>query len=417
MGFVASDVFSCYTQTSIPSNTIGRIHQYPLKGVFFLQKVTIFGCCELSFKPLLALSNNVAGYHQGNSVENQGNDIPKYKWVKIGISDSITEEQKKAILKLPPKMINRCKALMQQIICYSSEKGSVLLLLEAWVKSMKPERADWLVILKELDRLNHPMYFEVAELCLLEESFEANVRDYTKIIHGYAKQKRLKEAESVLLSMKSRGFTCDQVTLTALVHMYSKAGNLKLAEDTFEEMKLLGVPLDKRSFGSMIMAYVRAGKLGQGEALLKEMEEQETYAGREVYKALLRAYSMIGDSKGAQRVFDALQLAGVIPDATICGLLMNAYIMAGQLSEACIAFQNMRRVGIEPNDKCITLLLTAYETENNLSKALDVLMDLERDGFVLGREASELLARWFKRLGVVGEVELVLRDYSSNLLH
>ncbi|KAK4379378.1 hypothetical protein RND71_001240 [Anisodus tanguticus] len=316
---------------------------------------------------------------------------------------------------------------MQHIICYSPEKGSVSLLLEAWVKSMKPERNDWLAVLKELDRLYHPMYFEpllhkhmkahVAELSLLADSFEANVRDYTKIIHGYAKQNRLKEAESVFLTMKSRGLTCDQVTLTALVHMYSKAGNLKLAEDTFEEMRLLGVPLDKRSFGSMIMAYVRAGKLGQGEALLKEMEEQEIYAGREVYKALLRAYSMIGDSKGAQRVFDTLQLGGVIPDATICGLLMNAYIIAGELNEACITFENMRRVGIEPNDKCVIMQLTAYETENKLSKALDILMDLEGGSVVLGREASELLARWFKRLGVVGEVELVLRDYASNLVH
>ncbi|CAN4111747.1 unnamed protein product [Withania somnifera] len=358
MGFVVSDVFSCSPQTSILSNAIGRIHQYPLKG--------------LGFKPLLAVSN-VAGYQKG-SAENQANDKLRYKWVKIGISD-ITEEQKNAILKLPPKMINRCKVLMHQIICYSPEKGSVSLL-------------EWLVVLKELDRLNHPMYFEVAELCLLAKSFEANVRDYTKIIHGYAKQNRLKEAESVLLSMTGRGFTCDQVTLTALVHMYSKAGDLKLAEDTFEEMRLLGVPLDKRSFGSMIMAYLRAGKLGQGEVLLKEMEEQE-----------IIAYSMIGDSKGAQRVFDALQLAGVIPDVTICGLLMNAYIMAGQLSEACVIFENMKRVGIEPNDKCITLLLTAYETENNLSKALDVLMDLERDGVVLGREASELLARWKRDLG------------------
>ncbi|XP_049350856.1 pentatricopeptide repeat-containing protein At1g01970 [Solanum verrucosum] len=410
MGFVASDVLCCSTQTSILSNTIGRIHQYPLKGVIFLQKVAIFENRELGFRPLLAVSN--VAVHQKGSAENQVNDKPRYKWVKIG--SDVTEEQQRAILKLPPKMINRCKALMQQIICYSPEKGSVSLLLEAWVKSMKPDRADWLAVLKELDRLNHPMYLEVAELSLLAESFEANIRDYTKIIHGYAKHNRLKEAESVFLSMKSRGFTCDQVTMTALVHMYSKAGNLKLAEDTFEEMRLLGVPLDKRSFGSIIMAYVRAGKLGQGEALLKEMEEQEIYAGPEVYKALLRAYSMSGDSKGAQRVFDTIQLAGVIPDATICGLLMNAYIMAGQLSEACITFENMRIVGIEPNDKCITLLLTAYETENKLSKALDVLMDLERDGVVLGREASELLARWFKRLGVVGEVELVLRDYASN---
>lgn len=156
MGFAACDVFSYSTQTSPLSNTIRRIHQYPLNGAFSLQKVTIFGYRELGFKPLLAVSNVAV---ENGSAENQANDKPRYRWVKIG--SDITEEQKQAILKFPPKMPNRCKALMQQIICYSAEKGSVSLLLEAWVKSMKPERADWLEALKELDRLNHPLYFEV----------------------------------------------------------------------------------------------------------------------------------------------------------------------------------------------------------------------------------------------------------------
>lgn len=160
MGFVASGVLCCSTQTSIRSNTIGRINQYPSKGVFFLQKVTSFENRELGFKPLLAVSN--VAVNQKSSAENQVNDKPRYRWVKIG--SDVTEEQQRAILKLPPKMINRCKALMQQIICYSPEKGSVSLLLEAWVKSMKPDRADWLAVLKELDRLNHPMYLEVMSL-------------------------------------------------------------------------------------------------------------------------------------------------------------------------------------------------------------------------------------------------------------
>nr|GMD57369.1 pentatricopeptide repeat-containing protein At1g01970 [Ipomoea batatas] len=336
---------------------------------------------------------------------------PRFRWVEIG--SDITKEQKQAISQLPVKMTKRCKALMKQLICYSPEKGSVSVLLGAWVRSMKPKRADWLAVLKELDGLNNPFYFEVAELALVEESFEANIRDYTKIIHGYAKQNLVREAENMVLTMKNRGFICDQALLTVLIHMYSKVGNLKLAEDTFEELMLLGGPLDRRSYGSMVMAYIRAGELIKAEGLLRVMDDQEIYAGREVYKALLRAYSMIGDSKGAQRVFDALQLAGIIPDAKICGLVVNAYLVAGQLSDACIAFENMRTVGIEPNDKCVALLLTAYERENDLNKALDILIDLEKGGVMLGKEASNILARWFRRLGVIEEVEVVLREYKS----
>ncbi|XP_041021586.1 pentatricopeptide repeat-containing protein At1g01970 isoform X1 [Juglans microcarpa x Juglans regia] len=335
---------------------------------------------------------------------------PRFKWVEIG--RNIPEAQKKAIAELPPKMTKRCKALMRQIICFTPQKGSFSDLLAAWVRIMKPRRADWLTVLKELRTMDHPLYLKVAELALLEESFEANIRDYTKIIHAYGKQNQLQDAERTLSAMKSKGFTCDQVTLTTMIHMYSKAGNLVLAEDTFEQLKLLGQPLDKRSYGSMIMAYIRAGMPKQGEILLTEMDAQEVYAGSEVYKALLRAYSMIGDSEGAQRVFDAIQCAGLPPDVKLCGLLITAYGMAGQSQKARFAFENMRRAGIEPSDKCIALLLAAFEKENRLNKALEFLVSLERDGIMLGKEASEILARWFRRLGVVEEVGLVLREYA-----
>ncbi|KAK9265441.1 hypothetical protein L1049_012385 [Liquidambar formosana] len=55
----------------------------------------------------------------------------------------------------------------------------------------------------------------VAELACLEESFEANIQDYIKLIDCYGKENRVQDAENtLLLAMKRRGFICDQVTLT-----------------------------------------------------------------------------------------------------------------------------------------------------------------------------------------------------------
>lgn len=406
MGFFASNMSSCSTSISPFTYEITRTYYYPLHPNS-LPLPTSFGFRNFHFGPIL-VSMNV---EKTEKVEIEEEKKPRFTWVEVG--PNITETQKQAISQLPYKMTKRCKALMRQIICFSPEKTSLPLLLAAWVRIMKPRRADWLSVLKELERLDHPMLLEVAELALLEESFEANVRDYTKSINGYGKQNRLQDAENTLLAMKTRGLPCDQVILTALIHMYSKAGNLKLAEDTYEEMKLLGVPLDNRSYGAMVMAYVRAGMLDQGEFLLREMATQDIYARREVYKALLRAYSMIGDSEGAQRVFDAIQFAGIIPDVKLFGLLINAYLVAGESQKAYLAFESLRRAGFEPSDKCVSLILTAYETENKLNKALDLLMELERDGIVVGKEASEVLVRWFRKLGVVEEVELVLREYAS----
>ncbi|PRQ57655.1 putative tetratricopeptide-like helical domain-containing protein [Rosa chinensis] len=358
----------CFRYPHPPNPTLNeprKTHLPQFSGNIFRPKP--MNLCSSSHRfqpPLMALSVEETAMN-GNT---EGK--PRFKWGVIG--PDITEAQQEAIDELPPKMSKRCQALMKQIICFSPEKGSLCEVLDAWVSIMKPCRADWLAVLKELRIKDHPLYLQVAEIAVLDESFEANVRDYTKIIHGYGKQNRIEDAENTLSNMKSRGFVCDQVTLTAMIDMYSKAGHLKLAEDTFEEIKLLGQQLDKRSYGSMIMAYIRAGMPDQGENLLIEMDAQEIYAGSEVYKALLRAYSMIGDTEGAQRVFNAVQLAGISPDAKICGLLINAYGTSGQSQKARAAFENMRKAGLKPSDKCIALMLAAYEKENKLQMALKI---------------------------------------------
>ncbi|XP_023526280.1 pentatricopeptide repeat-containing protein At1g01970 isoform X1 [Cucurbita pepo subsp. pepo] len=339
-----------------------------------------------------------------------GREKPRFRWVEVG--SDITEMQKQAISQLPPKMTKRCKAVMKQIICFSPQNGNLSDMLAAWVRIMKPKRADWLSVLKHLRILDHPLYIEVAEAALVERTFEASTRDYTKIIHYYGKRNQLEDAERILLSMRERGFACDQITLTTMIHIYSKADELSLAKQTFEELKLLEEPLDRRSYDAMIMAFIRAGMPEEGENILKEMDEKDIYAGSEVYKALLRAYSMASNADGAQRVFDAIQLAAIPPDDKLCGLLINAYLMAGQSQKAQIAFDNMRRAGLEPSDKCIALVLSAYEKENRLNAALELLIDLEKEKLMVGKEASEVLAAWLKRLGVVEEVELVLREYA-----
>ncbi|KAJ0245362.1 Pentatricopeptide repeat-containing protein [Hirschfeldia incana] len=332
------------------------------------------------------------------------------------IFNHITEEQEEAISRIPVKMSKRCQAVMKQIICSSEKDSSGCFddMLGAWVRRMKPIRADWLSLLKELNTLHSPFYIKVAEFALLEDSFEANPRDYTKIIHYYGKLNQIQDAENTLVAMKNRGFLIDQVTLTAMVQSYSKAGYHRLAEDTFNDIKLLGEPLDYRSYGSMVMAYIRAGTPEKGEALLREMDSLDICAGREVYKALLRSYSMSGDSLGSKRVFDALQIAGITPDAKLCGLLINAYSVSGQSQNARLAFENMRKAGIKATDKCVALVLSAYEMEEKLNEALGFLVELEKDSIMVGKEASAVLARWFKKLGVVEEVELLLREFSSN---
>lgn len=89
------------------------------------------------------------------------------------VSPEITEAQKEAIEQLPQNMSKRCKALMRQLICFSPEKGSLCELLADWGRIMKPCRADWLAVLKELRVKDHPIYLQVfAFYWLYRDSFK-----------------------------------------------------------------------------------------------------------------------------------------------------------------------------------------------------------------------------------------------------
>ena len=116
--------------------------------------------CKSQIQPVLA-AINVEEKVEGET----GKEKPKFRWVEIG--PNIPEEQKQALSQLPFKMTKRCKALMRQIICFNDKKGSLSGLLSAWVKIMKPRRKDWLSILKELNKMEHPLYLEVFSFCHL----------------------------------------------------------------------------------------------------------------------------------------------------------------------------------------------------------------------------------------------------------
>lgn len=89
----------------------------------------------------------------------------RFNWVDLNHHHHhITEEQEEAISRIPVNMSKRCQALMKQIIiCFSEKEDSFCCddMLAAWVKRMKPIRADWLSLLKHLNTLDSPFYIKV----------------------------------------------------------------------------------------------------------------------------------------------------------------------------------------------------------------------------------------------------------------
>lgn len=336
-----------------------------------------------------------------------GMDLSDPSWTAVGQKLEVAE--KKITPEEPAVMSGKCKSIMKQILSLSDDDDPSELLSQL-KENLKPRRVDWLAILQQLNESNKSIYFKATEIALNEESFEASIRDYTKLLDGYARKDRLEDAERVLKTMSEKGFDRDAVTCSALIHMYSKTGNLDQAKEAFEQIRALGLQPDQKAYGSMIMAYVQAGLPKPGEALMREMEAKDIKPGKEVYMALLRAFAQRGLVDGAQRIFNTMQFAGIMPNLESCTLLVEAYGQSGDADQARNVFDHMMKAGHKPDDKCTARMLAAYEKKNFLDKALNLLLDLEKDGFKQGLETSAVLIDWLGRLGLVYEAEQVFNE-------
>lgn len=158
MGYFSTSISCLGNPFCMQTENVLNTYKFPVWKNSILRNPRGFKLIKSNFRPL----SMVKSVNKGENTEytnEEKEEKPRFRWLKIG--SNISEGQKQTIAQIPPKMANRCQALLKQIICFSPENGSISLMMAAWVKSMNPRRADWLSVLKELEKLNHPMYFEV----------------------------------------------------------------------------------------------------------------------------------------------------------------------------------------------------------------------------------------------------------------
>ncbi|KAK4749063.1 hypothetical protein SAY87_026512 [Trapa incisa] len=83
-----------------------------------------------------------------------------------------------------------------------------------------------------LDRLKEKhvqLYYKVVELMLSEETFQIEIRDYSKLIDTYAKENRCEDVERVFVVIQPSMESC-----TLLVQAYGKVGDPDQARSNFD---------------------------------------------------------------------------------------------------------------------------------------------------------------------------------------
>lgn len=252
---------------------------------------------------------------------------------------------------------------------------------------------------------------QVAEILLAQESFEANIRDYSKIIDLHAKANNVESAERILGKMKENGIAPDIITSIILVHMYSKAGNLEQAKEAFEFIQREGFKPDLKLFSSMINCYINHGEPERAENLIKLMRDKTSVKPtREIYADIVRAYAQQGKVTCAQRVFKMMSFDNIEPTQELYSICIEAYGHIGDPVEACAMFeQARRRFGHEPDDSSIAGVVAAHMKKNQLDQALQWLLSLEKEGLELGVKTNLVLLDWLSMLQLVLEAEQIVQ--------
>lgn len=341
-----------------------------------------------------------------------GLDLSDPKWTEI--AERVEEEEGKFVKDEPKPVVGRSKRVEEKFFGLDWKKDELMPVLKEWAEALEAKRVDWLALLERIKERNSDLYFKVAELLLEEESFETNIRDYSKLIDAHSKADRLEDAERILNKMTEKGIKPDVLTSNILVHMYSKAGKLDEAKASFTSLKKEGFQPDLKAYTSMITAYVNAGLPKQAEALTREMEAKGIKPTKEIYLELLRAFANGGEVDAAQRIVNTMQFAGIQQNLESYTLLIDAYGKAGDPDQARVHFDHMREVGrIMPDDRCTASMLAAYVKKNLLDKGLDLLLTLKKQGFVPGVHTNTVLVGWLGRLQLVEEAEQVLEEIKA----
>eukprot|EP00249_Psilotum_nudum_P019583 c27326_g1_i1 orf=265-2217(+) len=293
--------------------------------------------------------------------------------------------------------------------------GNLKEILRRWVITMYPVRSDWIDLLEEFQtEKDREMWLQILDLALLEDTYEASIKDYLRLMLAYSKVDRNDDAQRVSKVMEERGLQPDIAVFIFLIDMHCKAGNPAKAEEVFNQMSFYELEPDATSCSSLTDAYCHVGKPEKAEFLLIEFERKYWPIKLESYVTIIRAFGKLGKAAEAERIFKMFVLREEEINHKLSYMLLNAlmeaYALAHDLENAESVFETILYGNTEPEDESVAILIAAYEKKNLLDGAVSLLLKLEAKAMKPGAETLTVLIGWFGKLGLVYEAELLFEE-------
>ncbi|KAL6899388.1 hypothetical protein ACP4OV_006046 [Aristida adscensionis] len=336
-----------------------------------------------------------------------GLDMSDPKWAEV--AERVAEAEAHFVPEEPKPVEGKAKKAEERLLSVDPRKGDPAPAMEEWKEELRPKRTDWMALLERVKTRNVELYLKVAEILLDEGSFDATIRDYSKLIDLHSKANHVECVERILDKMKEKGIAPDILIYITLVHMYCKSGNLDKAKEAFECIRKEGFKPDVKLFSSMVNCYINHGEPAQAESLIKSMNNMGIKPTREICTDVMRTYAQRGMLDGVGRIHSMMTFHGIQITSEISALRIEAYGHAGDPYNASSAFDQMRKSGHEPDDACLAAVVAAYMKKNLLDQALNWLLSLDKEGIKPGVKTNLVLLDWLSMLQLIVEAEQLVQ--------
>ncbi|KAI3864826.1 hypothetical protein MKW92_019390 [Papaver armeniacum] len=230
-----------------------------------------------------------------------------------------------------------------------------------------------------------------------------NTASYNIIIHALCRLDKVKEAQSLLLQMESKGCFPDVISYSTVIDGYRRAGEIERAFEVVEEMITKGLKPNPFTYNSIVVLLCKNGKAGEMKkafSLHNKMVQMGLTPNIVTYTALVDGLCKRGEVETANELLQEMCGKGLQLNTCTFNSLINGLCKAGNIKQAIKMMEDMELAKLYPDIITYTTLIDAYCKAGEMPTI--VTFNVLMNGFcMLGMlEDGKRLLNWMLEKGI-----------------
>ncbi|GER33807.1 pentatricopeptide repeat-containing protein [Striga asiatica] len=239
-----------------------------------------------------------------------------------------------------------------------------------------------------------------------------NSETYTIFISAYANLGNRSATEAWLAAKRASGCATDVQEYGFLVQCCVKSKAYEDAQRYFDEMMSAGLMPDERVLQNMLIMYCQQRNFCRVEEMLKFLIHGSFRIDLDVAKRIVRFYCELGLVKELEDLIVIFTESGQAPDflALVYCSVIRLYADLDRLDDVEFSVGRMLKSGISFTCKeDVEKVICCYFRKEAYDR-LDLFLECIKDSYKLTRPIYDLLFAGYRRAGLLGKLDILLKQ-------